>query len=485
MKAAVIGGDLVGRVIDGRFTLLKRLGKSEAGGVFLTALGDRSQKAVIKLLPADQEDAEIRMSAWEAATKLSHPNLMQVFASGRCEVDSVAFVYAVEEYADEVLAEILPERALTPLEAREMLSPALDALCYLRGKGFVHGELKPKNIMAVGERLKLSADGLTIINGAFGKPSFERTVYDAPETARGAIGTAADVWSLGATMVEVLTQHPPAWDGMASSEPVVPAAVPQPFAGLARECLRIDPKRRCTLEEIKGQLAPKADQPRAHAEERGEEPAVINYRYAEEQREEREEKSAVTKRRVAVSIGAVVALLATFAIWRAQSHHEETPAPTAQNPPAASSAPSDSDSAPAPSPDSGTAAPQPSASAAGPAPEANQASPAARPSSGTATVKGAAAQQVQPDVAASAMSTISGTVKVAVRLAVDANGNVTNAEFESAGPSRYFANKALEAARQWKFKPAEADGQAAASAWILHFEFRQSGVNITPEETEP
>ena len=100
-------------------------------------------------------------------------------------------------------------------------------------------------------------------------------------------------------------------------------------------------------------------------------------------------------------------------------------------------------------------------------------------------MKGEVSHQVQPDVPDSAMRTISGTVKVAVRVSVNAAGNMTNADFDSAGPSKYFANKALEAARQWSFQPAEVGGQAVASTWILHFQFGPTGTTIAPEETAP
>ena len=69
-------------------------------------------------------------------------------------------VYSVTEFAEEVLSEIIPERPLSPRETQEMLSPVLDALIYLHGKGFVHGHLKPSNIMVVGNQLKISGDGL-------------------------------------------------------------------------------------------------------------------------------------------------------------------------------------------------------------------------------------------------------------------------------------------------------------------------------------
>ena len=514
MNSASIRGDWVGRVVDGRFPLLQWIGGSEEAGVYLTELSGQSQRAIIKLVPADSDDAEIRMTAWVAAANLSHPNLMQVFASGRCEIDSVPLLYVVTEYADEILAEILLERALTPQETREMLGPALDALAYLHERGFVHARLKPRNIMAAGDRLKLTTDGL-LLAGAIGKPSLERTVYDAPETVQGRIGPATDVWSLGATLAAVLTQRPPAWKGGANVEPVVSETVPQPFAAVARECLRIDPARRCTLEEIKAHLEPGTGVPRP-AKNAG--------------------RTPLAKRRVAALIGAAAILLAGIGILSVLSHRTQPPTPATeeQNVPAATPAPATAPipapatapprapapaSVPATSPaEASTAAPAATAApalAAASAPEATSA-PAPPPTpapaqvseaapaptqaqeatpppletaegaapSGTA-LKGAVIQQVQPDAAPGALRTISGTVKVAIRLEVDENGNVTGAAFQSAGPSQYFANKALDAALRWKFKPAQADGRAVPTVWILDFQFKQSGINVIPTETAP
>jgi TonB family protein len=99
--------------------------------------------------------------------------------------------------------------------------------------------------------------------------------------------------------------------------------------------------------------------------------------------------------------------------------------------------------------------------------------------------KGAVADRVLPDLLPSAISSIRGHVAVAVRVTVDSTGNVSNAAFDSAGPSRYFSRMALEAAQHWKFKPAQVNGQAASSIWLLHFQFTQAGTEITPVETSP
>jgi TonB family protein len=72
-----------------------------------------------------------------------------------------------------------------------------------------------------------------------------------------------------------------------------------------------------------------------------------------------------------------------------------------------------------------------------------------------------------------------------VRVAVDASGSVESASLDSPGPSRYFSKVSLQAAQNWKFKPAQADGQNVASAWILHFKFTQAGTDVTPVQVSP
>ena len=67
---------------------------------------------------------------------------------------SIGLVYVVTECADEVLAQILAGRALTTEETREMLGPVIDGLGYLHEKGFVHGHLKPSNILVVDDQLE-------------------------------------------------------------------------------------------------------------------------------------------------------------------------------------------------------------------------------------------------------------------------------------------------------------------------------------------
>ena len=203
-----------GRTVDGRFPLQSYLGGSDHSAVFLTLMqsaADGSGQAAIKLISAGGDDAEKQLLRWQAARELNHPNLIRILEAGRCQLDSTDLLYVVEEYAEENLSQILPERALTAEEVRALLPPVLQALQFVHEKGFVHGHVQPSNILAVGDQVKLSSDDLDV-PGERSRRAGAVSPYDPPEAATGAASTAADVWQLGMTLVEVLTQRVPVWD---------------------------------------------------------------------------------------------------------------------------------------------------------------------------------------------------------------------------------------------------------------------------------
>ena len=197
-----------GQVVNEEFSLVRYLGGSEHSAVFLTKRDDREpQEVAIKLTLANTEDPELQLSWWELAAKLSHPNLLRLFQRGRCQLDGTELLYVVTEYAEESLAQIIPYRPLTPAEARDTLQPLLDALAYIHGKGFVHGHIKPANILAVGDQIKISSDGLCG-TGESSRVLGKNSIYTAPEIADGGgVLPASDIWSLGVTLVEALTQR--------------------------------------------------------------------------------------------------------------------------------------------------------------------------------------------------------------------------------------------------------------------------------------
>lgn len=432
MNSSTIDSNWVGQVIDGKFPLLQWLGNSGSGGIFLTELdGDPSRKAAIKLIPPDEDAAQARIRAWTSIATLSHPHLMRIFHTGSWRIDSSLLLYAVTEYAEENLSQILPERPLTPSETREMLEPVLDALDYLHTNGFVHGHLKPSNIMVVDDQLKIFSESLRVAGQPI-RTVASPSVYDAPESAAGPISPSADIWSLGALLVETLTQHPPVWERETHQEPVVPESIPQPFAVIARECLRIDPQRRCSLGEIKARLEAPPSLPV---------PATKSV------------PTASAKQRLRAFAAAALVLILVVSAVLLRSHHQTHPTPTIPK----------------------------SQTAVSHAPSTHPSSATRKQISKSAAVSGVVGNQVLPDVPDRVRNTIHGTVRVSIRVTVDPYGAVSGASVESSG-SKYFSNLALQAARQWKFKPSPAKEQAASRVFLLRFEFTKTATRVVPAE---
>src|SRR5437660_9806227 len=157
-----------------------------------------------------------------------------------------------------------------------MLRPLVEALTFLHGKSFVHGQLKPSNIMAVNDRLKLSSDGLRAAGEPSGVP-LKQSVYDPPEMVDGNVLPAGDVWSLGITLVEALTQRFPVLDGAKPDSPALPETMPSQYTDIARHCLRREPSLRWTIDEIAARIKPGST---AVAEPiLDQQPTSVNWRY--------------------------------------------------------------------------------------------------------------------------------------------------------------------------------------------------------------
>src|SRR6202789_3098439 len=256
-----------GLVIDGVFPLRRFLGKSDHSVVFLTEhRAHNLPDAAIKLIPADPLLAEGQLACWTIAGALSHPHLIRIFGSGRCRLGGPPFLYVVMEYADQTLAQLLPHRALTPDEARELLLPALDALAFLHGKNLVQGQLKPPNVLVVDDRVKLASDTVRPA-GDSAAALAEPSLYDSPEANDGRISAAGDIWALGVTIVEALTQSPPAWPDEGREIVSWPAALPSAFVSIVRRCLSRYPAGRPTIMDLKALIKRVAQAPAASATE--------------------------------------------------------------------------------------------------------------------------------------------------------------------------------------------------------------------------
>ncbi len=104
---------------------------------------------------------------------------------------------------------------------------------------------------------------------------------------------------------------------------------------------------------------------------------------------------------------------------------------------------------------------------------------AAVPQSESSSAEVAASiHEVLPTVPTSALRTIRGTVRVSIQVSLAPDGTVRSASSRIPGPSRYFERLALEAARQWRFTPANAQD---APSRLVTFSFTREGVSARSE----
>ena len=152
-----------------------------------------------------------------AAAKLSHNNIVQAIDAGEAD----GYSYFIQEFVDgTTVYDLLKERG-GPLEeerALEIVIQIAEALAHAHSRGFIHRDVKPKNIMLTKEGVAKLADmglarhtsdadaAMEEAGKAFGTP-----YYIAPEQVLGSPNTdfRADIYSLGATFYEMLTGRPP------------------------------------------------------------------------------------------------------------------------------------------------------------------------------------------------------------------------------------------------------------------------------------
>jgi len=455
------------QVVNGVFPLRRFLGGSDHSAVFLTEYkAENLPDVAIKLVPADTLQTEAQLVQWGAAATLSHPHLIRIFDVGRCQFGGRGFLFVVMEYAEQTLAQLLPQRALTPDEVREMLLPTLDALAFLHRNQLVHGQLKPSNLLVVNDQLKLTSD--TVRPTGNSTSGFVRaSLYDPPELEDGGISTAGDIWGLGITLVEALTQRTPAWSDERAETASLPAGFPAPFADTVRRCLSRTPTDRPTVTELEAQYKPA---PQAQVISALQPPA------REAPREATPAQNFPKRRPLLPAIAA--ALLISLAAWVGlrffQTHPDSrqsasvTSQAHVQPSAAAATLAAAVPAAPAPSPIAKSAESNPELSRPVP-PQPDQ------PSVPPAATSLAVLHEAIPDISQVIRAKIHGHINVTVRVLVDPSGDVVGEFLENPGPSRYFAHLASDAAVEWKFAPADDRGPRV---WLLRFGFTRGGVTV-------
>jgi serine/threonine protein kinase len=261
----------IGRVVDGRFTLLSRIGRGGMGLVYRAQQAPLERSVALKvLIGAGEEDRESefqRRFYREAATaaKLKHPNTITVFDYGSSMLDEQRiFWIAMELLEGQTLSRALAKGKLQPARVVNISLQICRSLREAHGAGIVHRDLKPGNIMLLRQDdsdepeldfVKVLDFGLakTFLSGP--EPALTRAGtflgsprYVAPEQVEARpVDPRTDIYSYGCVLYRMLTGVVP-FDGEAPVEimmkhleedaaPIIDPEIPDELCELCLQCL--------------------------------------------------------------------------------------------------------------------------------------------------------------------------------------------------------------------------------------------------------
>jgi Protein kinase domain len=201
-------------LVLGRYRPLRPLGSGGSGSVWLVRDERSARDVALKVVPREGKAGSRAEREVEAAARLRHPRCLRALALERDE----RHVYVAYEYIPgRTLRQALGHGELDDAAAVEAAAQVLEALAHAHGKGIVHRDVKPANVMLE------ETEGISVRVLDFGLAQFEEAdtltaagdvpgtlAYIAPERLAGRDATgAADVWSVGVFLWEALAgSHP-------------------------------------------------------------------------------------------------------------------------------------------------------------------------------------------------------------------------------------------------------------------------------------
>jgi TolB-like protein/Tfp pilus assembly protein PilF len=203
-----------------RYDLIEEIGRGGMGVVYRAMQHGSQRQVAVKMILAEQAATPGMLERFraegEAIASLDHPHILPIFETG--EIDATPF-YSMRLVSGGTLRECVADFHAQPRRAAALMAKVARAVHHAHQRGIIHRDLKPGNILLDGaERTPFVSDfglakwlgrnnRLTLATSALGTPH-----YIAPEQAAGAskeLTPAADVYSLGAILYELLAGRPP------------------------------------------------------------------------------------------------------------------------------------------------------------------------------------------------------------------------------------------------------------------------------------
>ena len=209
----------IGRLLDNRYEILEIIGTGGMAVVYKARCHRLNRLVAVKILKDEySRDDEFRrrfQHEGEAVAMLSHPNIVQVYDVS--STDNADFI--VMELIDGITLKQYMEKKGT-LNWKETLHFSMQigrALEHAHGRGIVHRDIKPHNVMVLKNgSVKVTDFGIARVmskSNTLTKEALGSVHYISPEQAKGGwVDNRSDIYSLSVVMYEMMTGRPP-YDG--------------------------------------------------------------------------------------------------------------------------------------------------------------------------------------------------------------------------------------------------------------------------------
>ena len=204
-------------LISNRYLIIKHIGKGGMADVYVAVDTVLKREVAIKILKSDLSSDEIALERFHreanAATKLSHPNIVDIYDVG----DDGNYHYIVMEYIrGKTLKELIRDRG--PIEYNEtitIMKQLCSAIMEAHRNGIIHRDIKSQNILLKADgTIKVLDFGIALANNTMQITSDDSVLgsvhYLAPEVAKGEVASMqSDIYSIGIVFYELLTGNLP------------------------------------------------------------------------------------------------------------------------------------------------------------------------------------------------------------------------------------------------------------------------------------
>jgi len=250
-----------------RYDLIEEIGRGGMGVVYRAVQHGSQRQVAVKMILAEQAATPGMLERFraevEAVASLDHPNILAIYETG--EIGGTPF-YSMRLASGGTLREFVADFRTNPRRAAKLIATVSRAVHHAHERGILHRDLKPGNILLDGaERTPFVSDfGLAKWLGRDNRLTIATSVlgtahYIAPEQAAGAseeLTPAADVYSLGAILYELLAGCPPfvadtpletlrlAIDAPPPAPRAFNASIPRDLELICLKCLAKEPSAR-------------------------------------------------------------------------------------------------------------------------------------------------------------------------------------------------------------------------------------------------